>query len=58
MKAVLQRVERASVRVDGEIVGACGAGLMILLGVENGDNEKHADTLAAKLSKSALNCLN
>ena len=33
MKAVLQRVKCAKVEVDGQIVGECGAGLMILLGV-------------------------
>lgn len=51
MIAVVQRVSSAVVRVDGKITGECKKGLMILLGVENGDNEKHADTLAAKLSK-------
>jgi len=51
MIAVVQRVSSASVKVDGNITGNCGKGLMILLGVEAIDNEKHADTLAAKLSK-------
>ena len=51
MKAVLQRVSEASVKVDGEIVGACAAGLMILLGVSGEDTEKDADILAAKIAK-------
>ncbi len=49
MKAVLQRVKEASVRVDGEIVGRCGEGLMILLGVANGDTEEDARLLATKI---------
>ena len=51
MKAVLQRVKRASVAVDGEIVGACGEGLMILLGVAQGDERSDAEALAAKILK-------
>ena len=49
MKAVLQRVKNASVSVDGEIVGQCGEGLMILLGVAQGDTEEDARLLAAKI---------
>ena len=49
MKAVLQRVKKASVEVDGEIVGACGEGLLILLGVAQGDTEKEAEALAKKI---------
>jgi len=49
MKAVLQRVKEASVRVDGETVGKCGEGLMILLGVANGDTEEDARLLATKI---------
>ncbi len=49
MKAVLQRVKSASVKVDGEIVGECGEGLLILLGVASGDTEKDADALAKKI---------
>ena len=49
MKAVLQRVKNASVKVDGEVVGACGEGLMILLGVAEGDTEEDARLLAAKI---------
>ena len=51
MKAVLQRVDRASVAVDGKIIGECGKGLMILLGVADGDSEKDAEKLAAKILK-------
>ena len=51
MKAVLQRVDRASVAVDGKIIGECGKGLMILLGVAAGDTEKDAERLAAKILK-------
>ncbi len=39
MRAVLQRVDAASVTVDGKVVGEIGAGLMILVGVEKGDTE-------------------
>ena len=49
MKAVLQRVKNASVAVDGEIVGKCGEGLMILLGVAQGDTEEDARLLATKI---------
>ena len=49
MKAVLQRVKKASVVVDGETVGSCGEGLMILLGVAQGDTEEDAKLLAAKI---------
>ena len=49
MKAVLQRVSKASVSVDGETVGACGEGLMILLGVAQGDTEEDARLLATKI---------
>lgn len=51
MKAVLQRVKKSVVRVDGDTVGECGAGLMILLGVAAGDTEEDADLLAAKILK-------
>ena len=49
MKAVLQRVKNANVKVDGEIVGECGEGLMILLGVAKGDTEEDAKLLANKI---------
>lgn len=49
MIALLQRVSEASVRVDGAVVGAIGAGLMVLVCAEKGDTEREADTLLAKL---------
>ncbi len=48
MKAVLQRVKRASVTVDGQIVGQIGPGILVLLGVEQGDSEADARQLADK----------
>jgi D-aminoacyl-tRNA deacylase len=48
MKAVLQRVKRASVTVEGKIVGQIGQGILILLGVEQGDSEADARQLADK----------
>ena len=49
MIALLQRVSQASVVVDGEQVGAIGAGLMVLLCAEKGDSDKEADALLSKL---------
>jgi D-tyrosyl-tRNA(Tyr) deacylase len=49
MRALVQRVARASVRVDGEVVGSIGPGLLVLLGVTHDDTAVHADKLAAKL---------
>jgi D-tyrosyl-tRNA(Tyr) deacylase len=48
MKAVLQRVSRASVTVDGQIIGQIGRGLLVLLGVEQGDTDADAQQLADK----------
>jgi D-tyrosyl-tRNA(Tyr) deacylase len=49
VKALVQRVARAAVRVDGETTGAIGPGLLVLLGVGHEDGEATADKLAAKL---------
>lgn len=49
MKAVIQRVSSASVQVDGNTVGSCNAGLMILLGVAEGDTERDAELLCRKI---------
>jgi D-tyrosyl-tRNA(Tyr) deacylase len=51
MRAVVQRVTRAEVRVDGAVVGAIGGGLAILLGVGRDDGEAEADRLAARLAR-------
>ena len=49
MRALLQRVTRASVRVDGQVVGEIGAGLLVLLGVGHDDDEATADGLARRI---------
>ena len=51
MRALLQRTTGAEVRVDGEVVGAIGAGLVILLGVGPADTEAVADDLARKTAE-------
>ena len=50
MKVVLQRVSRASVTVADRTVGAIDAGLLILVGVADGDTEAQTESLAAKVS--------
>ena len=50
MRALLQRVTRASVRVGGEEVGAIGPGLLVLLGVAAGDDGAKADRLAERVA--------
>ncbi len=50
MRAVVQRVTEASVTVEGKTVGSIGSGLMVLLGVEQGDTEKDGAYLAEKLA--------
>lgn len=49
MRAVVQRVSRASVTVEGREVGAIGPGLLVLLGVTHSDDEAAADRMAGKL---------
>lgn len=50
MKAILQRVTFAEVKVDGYTVGKIDNGFLILLGVAEGDTEKEADALSAKVA--------
>lgn len=50
MRAVAQRVARARVEVDGEVTGAIGAGLLVLLGVSREDGPQQAAWLAGKLA--------
>ena len=49
MRAVVQRVKKSSVTVEEKITGKIGQGLMVLIGVENGDSEKDADYIADKV---------
>ena len=49
MIAVLQRVKKAAVSVDGNVVGECGEGLYVLLGVSREDTERDAELLAEKI---------
>jgi D-tyrosyl-tRNA(Tyr) deacylase len=49
VKIVVQRVSRASVRVEKRVVGEIGRGLLLLVGVEKGDTQAILDTLADKV---------
>ena len=51
MRALIQRVTRAAVSVDGQQIGQCGKGLMILICAMQGDTEAQADQIAAKIAK-------
>lgn len=51
MRALLQRVSEASVKVDGEVIGEIGQGLLILICAMEGDEEAKSAQLAAKISK-------
>ena len=51
MRALLQRVSEAQVRINGAEIGACGRGLMILVCAMQGDTDEDATRLALKISK-------
>lgn len=51
MRAVIQRVSRASVGVGGEVVGEIGAGMLILLGVEAGDTDSDLSWLVSRVAR-------
>jgi D-tyrosyl-tRNA(Tyr) deacylase len=51
MRALLQRVSRAEVRVDGRVVGRCGAGLCVLLGVGRDDDTRTSEALARRVAE-------
>lgn len=51
MRALIQRVTRASVSVDGTLIGQCGPGLLVLVCAMQGDTEAQADQMAAKIAK-------
>ncbi len=50
MRAVIQRVSRAQVTVDGAVTGSIGSGLLVLLGVTEGDTGKDGEWLATKIA--------
>ena len=50
MRAVVQRVSRASVSVESNVVGAIGRGVVVLMGVTHGDREEQAEWLARKIA--------
>ena len=56
MKAVIQRVSEASVKVDGETVGSCQNGYMILLGAADGDTLEDVEILARKVANLRVFC--
>ena len=51
MKALIQRVKKASVTIDGELYSSVGKGLLIFLGVEKNDEKENADKLADQIVK-------
>ncbi len=51
MRAVVQRVSRAEVRVGGVVVGSCGEGLVVFLGIATGDGADVTGKLAAKVAR-------
>lgn len=51
MKALIQRVKRASVTIENELYSKIDAGLLVFLGVEKADSEENADKLVDKISK-------
>jgi len=54
VRAILQRVTRAQVSVDGQVVGRCGPGLMILVCAMQGDGDDQPARLAAKVAKMRI----
>jgi D-tyrosyl-tRNA(Tyr) deacylase len=50
MRLVVQRVQRAAVRADGELLGQIGPGAAVLIGIGTGDDEAVADRMAEKLA--------
>jgi len=50
VRAVVQRVSRAEVRVDGEVVGSIGQGLLVYAGVESGDADPDVELMAGKVT--------
>jgi len=51
MRAVIQRVTEASVKIDGHVTGKIGQGLLVLLGIEEADDETDIEWLSGKISR-------
>ncbi len=51
MRALVQRISEAAVRVEGKVIGECGPGLLILVCAMQGDTQEAADKLSAKIAK-------
>lgn len=56
MIAVIQRVTRAEVSINGDSVGKCGKGFMVLLGVASGDTKEDADAIIKKIPSLRVFC--
>ena len=56
MRALLQRVRRADVTVDGEVIGKIGQGLLVFLGVMDGDTESEMEYFAQKVAGIRIFC--
>lgn len=54
MRAVIQRVKKASVIADGSLTASIGTGLLVLVGIVDSDTEKDADYLAGKISRMRI----
>ena len=54
MRVVLQRVKRASVKVENEVVGSIGEGILILLGIEAADTQEDIDWLCGKIARMRI----
>jgi D-tyrosyl-tRNA(Tyr) deacylase len=54
MRAVIQRVLEASVTVDGKVISSTGAGLLVLLGVEEGDTREDVEWLCGKVARMRI----
>jgi len=56
MKAIIQRVSHANVKISGKVVAEIDSGLLVLLGVADGDTESDADLLAKKIALMRIFC--
>ena len=54
MRAIIQRVLEASVTVEGKRISAIGAGLLVLLGIEDGDGAEDVDWLCGKIARMRI----